>query len=688
MIRFDRNGVVLCCAALFVLSFTARSQDGAQTPLAAPSIPPDIIGNAAFERLLDEESENEEGLSELLERFDGWLRRPVVLERAALRDIAALPFLSREEARALHAIARDPALKQDADEARRRIDSLLGGDRDRLALLHACTRLREHEDITPGYAAALRMRLQQEDEPRAGFLDGRYPGSRVRLQQRLRFDVGTRFSAGVLTEKDPGETALADQLAGHAVLRDLGVLRKAVVGDFAVTAGQGLVFWQQFGLSKGGEATRVGRAPELLSPYSSATEGFGARGAAVHLGGDNADFLIFYSSRGRDASIDAETGTAGAFGIDGLHRSASELARRGSVREQMAGAHGELRFPLGGGMLQLGSSLQGARYSVPSEPRTPFGFRGDEAWVSGADASWASDRLLLFGEAALAFTHVPAFIAGLEARLTSKADIAVVARRYHERFVSLQGSAFGERGEAANEEGAYIGLRLRPAARLKLNAWMDIYRFPNRTYFVHLPSSGVEGMCTAEYALDRATQLRLRASHVRKDQTAAVKDDAGRELRPIVRRLQHTFRMELSHETAGGTRLRLRAEYARTAFAPTPWHAQLPAGDGLLLSADLRLRPLPGFTLLGRLTAYGTDSYDARLYQFEHDVRGVMQNVVMYGDGLRAYLLALWRPFHQLELGLRYAVTIQDGTRAMSSGADTVEGDRLGKVSAQLDVEF
>ena len=77
MIRFDRSGVVLCCAALFVLSVTARSQNGAQTPLAAPSIPPDIIGNAAFERLLDEESENEEGLSELLERFDGWLRRPV-----------------------------------------------------------------------------------------------------------------------------------------------------------------------------------------------------------------------------------------------------------------------------------------------------------------------------------------------------------------------------------------------------------------------------------------------------------------------------------------------------------------------------------------------------------------------------------------------------------------------------------
>ncbi len=349
----------------------------------------------------------------------------------------------------------------------------------------------------------------------------------------------------------------------------------------------------------------------------------------------------------------------------------------------MAGGHVGTRIPAFGGMLGIGASAQGARYSVPSEPRTPFGFRGDEAWVLGADAAWNGDRFSLFGEAAWAHTHVPAFIAGMEAELTTRASAALILRRYHERFVSLQGAAFGERDGVQNEEGAYFGLRLRPARRLKINAWMDVYRFPNRTYFVHLPSTGVEGMCAVEYTLGGGTVLRMRAGHVCKDQTVAAVDEIGREIRPIARRIQSSLRVEMQHEAKNGSRLRLRVEYART-----DWDAYLAPGDGMLLSVDLRVKPFPSLSMLGRLTAYGTDSYDARLYQFEHDVRGVMQNVVMYGDGLRAYLLAQWEPLPRIVLGLRYALTVQDGVRSMSSGADEIDGDRIGKVSLQLDAEW
>ncbi|MBE0643226.1 MAG: hypothetical protein IH600_04035 [Bacteroidetes bacterium] len=681
MFRITTGCAALLCAAGLLLSPRMHAQE-----MAVPaSTENDLTGNPFLEQLLNEQAEGEQ--SALLERFDEWLQNPLPLASARLADITALPFLTRAEARRVRAIARDSVSVRDPALACRLIDSVLAGDADRIALLHLCTRLREAPDVSRGYTVALRSRLQQEDEPRAGFLDGRYPGSRLRLQQRLRAQVGEaagpQLDAAVLIEKDPGEIALTDHLAGYVSVRDVGPLRRAVLGDFAITAGQGLVFWQAFGLAKGGEAVRVGRAPDLLSPYSSATEGFGASGAAVQLGGDFLDAVVFYSRRGRDASIDSETGTAGAFSIDGLHRSESEQARRGSVDEQMAGGHVGTRLPAFGGMLGIGTSAQGTRYSVPSEPRTPFGFRGDEAWVLGADAAWNGDRLSLFGEAAWAHTHVPAFIAGMEAELTPRVSAALILRRYHERFVSLQGAAFGERDGVQNEEGAYIGLRLRPARGVKINAWMDIYRFPNRTYFVHLPSSGVEGMCAAEFTIARGTVLRLRAGHVRKDQTVAAVDDLGRDIRPITRRLQSSVRAELQHEAKNGTRARLRAEYAQTT-----WEAFLAPGDGMLLSADLRVKPHRTLSLLGRLTAYGTDSYDARLYQFEHDVRGVMQNVVMYGDGLRAYLLAQWEPLPRIVLGLRYALTVQDGVRSMSSGADEIAGDRIGKVSLQLDAEW
>lgn len=660
----------LCCLLFLALPYSLSSQHCPQSRISV-----DLSDNPAVQRLLLEKSEGDQ--ETLLEQFEKWQRHPIILSRASVPDISVLPFLTHEEARRLHALARDTAVTQ------QRIDAVLEDDADRLALLHACTCLHPIASAPPRLAIAFRGRLQQEDQPRAGFLDGRYPGSRMRIQQRLRVEAGSHMTAGVLVEKDPGEPSLTDHLAAFLAFDDIGPLRRVVLGDFAVSSGQGLVFWQRFGLSKGGEAARVARSAALLSPFASATEGFAARGIAAQLGNDSWDALIFYSGRGRNASIDSEHGTAGTFSIDGLHRTVSEVSRKNSVQERMLGGHLGIRIPVTGGILSLGSSAMGARYTRPSRSRSPFGFEGDEAWLVGMDVRWTRERLTLFGETAFSHTQVSACLAGLEASLTPAVELALLVRRYHERFISLHGSAFGERDGIQNEQGVYIGMRLRPVRGVTLNMWVDLYRFPNRTYFVHLPSSGDEALCALEYKVFVGTMLRFRLRQMRKDQTVATQDVLGREIRPIARRVNRGIRLELQHEAKSGARLRLRAEYQHTAY-----DLFLPAADGLLLSADLRVRPLPRLSFLGRLTAYDTDSWDARLYQFEHDVRGVMRNAVLYGDGLRCYLLMQWQFLPTMAVGMRYAVTIKDGLREMGSGADLIRGDRLGNVSIQLDAAF
>ncbi|MBR9977916.1 MAG: hypothetical protein KFH87_07490 [Bacteroidetes bacterium] len=660
----------LCCLFFLALPCSLSSQHCPQSRISA-----DLSDNSALQRLLLEKSEGDQ--ETLLEQFEEWQRHPIILSRASVPDISVLPFLTHDEARRLHALARDTAVTQ------QRIDAVLEDDADRLALLHACTCLHSISPAPPRLAITFRGRLQQEDQPRAGYLDGRYPGSRMRIQQRLRVEAGSHVTAGVLAEKDPGEQSLADHLAAFLAFDDIGPLRRVVLGDFAVSSGQGLVFWQRFGLSKGGEPARVARSADLLSPFVSATEGFAARGIATQLGSDSWDALIFYSGRGRNASIDSEHGTAGAFSIDGLHRTASEVARKNSVQERLLGGHFGVRMPVTGGTLSFGGSALGARYTPASRSRSPFGFEGDEAWLTGMDVRWTRERLTLFGEAAYCHTKVSAWLAGLEASLTPAVEMALLARHYHERFISLHGSAFGERDGIQNEQGVYFGMRLRPFRGFTLNMWVDLYRFPNRTYFVHLPSSGDEALCALEYRLCVGTMVRFRLRQIRKDQTIATQDAIGRDIRPIARRVNRGVRIELQHEGRNGARLRLRAEYQHTAY-----DLFLPTADGLLLSVDLRVRPLPRLSFLGRLTAYDTDSWDARLYQFEHDVRGVMRNAALYGDGLRGYLLMQWQTLPTVAVGMRYAVTIKDGLREMGNGADLIRGDRLGHVSIQLDAVF
>jgi hypothetical protein len=132
-----------------------------------------------------------------------------------------------------------------------------------------------------------------------------------------------------------------------------------------------------------------------------------------------------------------------------------------------------------------------------------------------------------------------------------------------------------------------------------------------------------------------------------------------------------------------GLRVRLRAEYAHSRY-----DMYVSPSRGTLLSAELRWRPAPWVSCTARLTAYESDSYDARLYQFEHDVRGVMQNVVCYGHGMRSYILVTLHLGDALELGARYALTVRDGDRSSGSGDDMIAGDRIGVLSLQLDVEL
>src|SRR5690606_33869949 len=124
------------------------------------------------------------------------------------------------------------------------------------------------------------------------------------------------------------------------------------------------------------------------------------RGGAVQLGFGGVSLLAFVSRNALDATIDEESGTAGAFGIDGMHRTASESIRRRSVREELYGARTQWEYIKGQSALPIGASGWHAEYSYPSDPRTPFGFQGDRAWVIGSDAAFMFGRAALFGEIA------------------------------------------------------------------------------------------------------------------------------------------------------------------------------------------------------------------------------------------------------------------------------------------------
>ncbi|MDT8324306.1 MAG: hypothetical protein RRA94_09350 [Bacteroidota bacterium] len=659
------TAIILRAGFIFLLCISASARSQQQGDAGDPAL---------FEHLLDADSETDP--APMLEEIDRLRENPLCLAKADRTAIASLPFLDAASVDTLIAVLKSDVLTW-ADIAR-----ALDEDASRYALLRACTVLNCEEAGPPRLQAAVRSRFQQDDQPRAGFLDGSWHASRARLYQRLRVGIGKHVQAAVLVEKDPGERLLTDHASGYVSIEDLGHLRRLVLGDLSVTAGQGLVFWQGFAMAKTSQATGVQRSPRLLRPVATSSEGGGARGVGLQLDLTAVDAVLILSSSGRDATVDQGSGTAGSFAADGLHRSASEEQRAGRVREDLAGMHVRSRR-LGSG-LQAGCSLVASRYSLPASSPTPFSFAGDRAWCGGMDMRWDGGRVSLVCEAARSHTHAGALLAGLEARLSPQVRLSLLYRRYDADFVSLHGSGFGERsGSTQNEEGLYCGLRCRPVRGLRIELWADVFRFPNRTATIDLPASGGELRLSAAYRPYTHLELGLRLRREQKQQAVAAQDLYGRALRPLTLRSNSGLRIDLQYKASEELRLRLRADYVHVAY--DDWRG---TAAGSLLAADMLWRPHPRLMLAGSLSAYHSDDWEARLFRFERDVRGVMRSVACDGEGVRSYLLCVVALTDRLEVSGRYALTVRDGARSLGTGRDAVTGDRLGTLSLQADWEY
>ena len=80
-----------------------------------------------------------------------------------------------------------------------------------------------------------------------------YFGSPDRTYIRYRYKYRKNLSIGLTAEKDPGEALFGesqpngfDFYSYHFQLRDIGLVKNVIVGDYQFQAGQGLTFWSGF----------------------------------------------------------------------------------------------------------------------------------------------------------------------------------------------------------------------------------------------------------------------------------------------------------------------------------------------------------------------------------------------------------------------------------------------------------
>jgi hypothetical protein len=675
--------LLLCCSSFYLKS---------QTPVD------DIMQQQQLENAAQTAGEDAD-LTELQEQRIYYAQHPLDINNASYADLVESGLMNELQAEALIFHIRKHGKLLRAEE----LQTIDGFDLLTIrSILPYITAKPESDLMRRGFSDILRngkqqviIRAQEVLEEQKGFSprsepdDTRYVGDPLKLYTRYRFTFGSQVSFGITGEKDAGEALFSgaqnngfDFYSAHLFVKDRK-LKALALGDYQLKYGQGLVIWSGLATGKTSDVINIKRNSAGIRPYTSVNEFSYLRGAAVSydLGDVTAD--IFYSNRKLDASVSLTDSVSDellitSFAEDGYHRTASEIAKKNAIKNELAGGHlnyrkGPLEVGLTGFYTKYGASLE-----ENSTPYSQFDAAGNKFYNTGLHYSWNFRNLLFFGETARSGNNAYATLNGLMMSLDPRASFSLLYRNYGRDYEIIYNNAFRE-SDNANERGLYMGLSLIPVKSITWNSYVDIFRFPWLRYQVDGPSYGSEFLTQVTWTPDRTSALYIRFKQQDKQENykgvSAVDE--------LINARQRNIRVNASYKISPSFTLQSRVEFNLRK------EGALPEKNGTVLFQDVQYARLGSPVAVSvRYAVFDTDDYDTRIYAFENDIPGVFSIPSYYYKGRRAYITLRWKVIRHLDFWVRYGITVYDNMDVIGSGLDEISGNHKSDIKAQVRLEF
>lgn len=522
----------------------------------------------------------------------------------------------------------------------------------------------------------IRSRVLNDLQERKAYRENKFPGLSYKIYNRVQLSHQKRYKAGLLVEKDPGESSLNEFTSFHFSAADILVFKKIIAGDYLAEFGQGLALWSPYGFSKSADAIfTLKKRDRNIREYTSADENQFFRGAAATGEFKRFSLTAFYSKNRFDANVDEFSGRIKSTPLDGLHRTASELSRRKSAEEKLYGGRVDYKLQ---NVLSAGILYYKSIFSNPFQPSSTFDIEGSEFSYASFYYDAVYSSINIFGEAAYNGTSV-ASINNFNISLNRFFTLSASVRSYPANFRSLHGYGFGEKGgEVSNEFGIYTGFRWRSPVGV-INFYYDQFKFPYATFRIPLPSSGDEMLFNFSSRPFSKLETVFRYKYENKDA-------ASRQLSNYVeleKRLKQNFRLDVIHTFSGSLRIKGRFEYVNLRFEKSKLKE-----EGYLLYQDIKFSPHKNLNLYGRISFFNTASFSSAIYEYENDLTGIITNLPMYGSGTRWYFIVRYKPVYFASLSLKYAETYKPNEKFLSSGDSEIEGNVDNRISFQLDVSL
>lgn len=522
-----------------------------------------------------------------------------------------------------------------------------------------------------------RSRFSHKLQPARGFVEGKYFGSSIKSYQRVKFSQGENLAAAFIMEKDAGESRLNDFLSGYVQIKNLIPSSSIVLGDYFIEAGQGVGLWRGFDYQKGANVVLpVQKKGRGLVPYASSDENAFLRGAATTLNFSKWSLTGYYSNKSLSASVDSNGNVTSLYDA-GYFRTESEREKRSNLSERLLGARGVFRFSRDN---TIGVTAFTAHYSRDFSLANER-FAGNTLNFASGDYFFSLSRVKMFGEWAMT-NHVVGGISGIHLEPDNLIDIISAYRNYPAELFDPYNGSFSERSGTANERGFYLGLQIRPVRGVRFAGYFDQFSFPAPAQGIIFPEAGHEIFLQAEVSPVRRLLFTPRYRRKVISESGSMVDQTGRTVVFDEEKVLESFRLTLDYRLDSDAKLRTRVEYVDLHF-----HPAIAAGreHGMLIYQDVVVRASAHLTLDVRLAIFRTDSFESGVAEYERDLLGVLTIPVLYGRGVRWYLLANYSMFESLQLSLKYVELIRDDVKTIGSGLDELPGNRDNRISLQLD---
>lgn len=606
-----------------------------------------------------------------LEYFQQLLERPLSINRAGRGELERLMFLSGFQIESLLRYREEHGDILSETEL-----SLLNGFNERIASVLACfvvfeeggagNRKSSGNFFRDCYSSLLLKsgrrwewgrnteREEQVGDPYYMYL--RYTGDyleKIQFGFTLEKDAGEKFL-------NPQKVPMGDFLSFHAAWKglrvggwDTGIL----LGDFSARFGQGLTLWNSFslGTASGPQGLHKRGAPVL--PYTSSDENNFLRGVAVHSRkelkntGKNAikeiGITALCSYNGVDANVNGGLYTSVVSG--GLHTTESALKNRKSMHEWLGGVNVSLlfnRFRCGISWTSYGYDKRNGRRVLPYNKYQMY----DGAWGNlSADFYAVSGRFRFFGEVAADYGFNLAVLLGAIFNV-GKGEIGLLARSYSRAYIAPHANAYSTGSGCYNQTGAVCNLVYPVGRRVKLSANLDMTYYPWERWNVPAASAVVKGFVKAEYTgLRWYGYIRFSESF----STDRFYNKAG-------------VRGIWGYKAARDFEIKGRGEFVYAGKQPKAGTGDAQGGlpdtgvkgwngaCGYAFAADLDYRWKEGRCRLQMRAAYfHAGDWDARIYMYEADLPGSYRSSVLYGTGVKGYLLFRYKVRRNTDLYLK-----------------------------------